>query len=143
MGMAAIELDHHAIRISQVGRRSPDGRRQVHAAVRGDLRGFDHCEIELPEKAEQDGLRHMRQVHVHVFDFLPIDLLPERGAALVRRSPGNGFGLSQLIIDALAARCSRQHTNPEWLSALMEGPGSRSKGSGNNLGRSRGAESAE
>jgi len=142
-GVVVVELDENSIGVLQVGRRGTDGGREIHAAVGSDFVGLDHGEIQLSVKSAEHRLGEVRQVHVHVFHFLSIDLRAQSRTALVGGPVGHGIRLGQGFIDTGPARGSRQHPDLKRLAQVVKVPGMLGEGPGDHLGGARIGESAE
>jgi hypothetical protein len=117
VGVVMVDLDNHLVGTGQPGGRSTYGSGKIHTPVRGDLRGFHDRHIDVAEKPGTHGLGQVGQVHVHIFHFLAVDLIPQFPAALVRGPPLDGIGLCQIIVNVIPGRCPGEHPDPE-ISAL-------------------------
>ena len=128
--------------LKERGRRA-DGIGQVNAAVGRHLAGLDDSIVDRAEEAEQHRLRDVRKVHVHEGDPAAVDLLAEGGRRLIRRTPADGLGLGEGVVDAGSGGGPAQDANLERLAGLVQAPGLVGQRPRHGLGRPRGGESAE
>ena len=140
--MPPVHLDDDLLRRVQQRRRQPHRGREEHASVPRHFGRFNDGDVDLAEEAEEQRLRDVRQVHVDELHGAAVDLGPQLRARLIRRAPGDGFGVGEIVIE-IAGGGAGDHPDLERPSGAVLVARTRGQRLRHELGRTRRGEAAE